>query len=573
MEELKFHFFKILLFYDLKGWAWWHRINNIARNQPNDILIESVQFNEGFNHQLYDLVVIFDSYITDIIFKVPAEKLIIGCSCPAKIKDFLNTLLVYKPLAGLVNNREMYIYTKDLYRTFYCPNGVDEELFKPGSSVISDLTACWAGNSRHIIDKGLDNIRRVCSKADIPLMVYDRAERNGMVITQDELRDQIYHKANFFICFSDYEGTPNPALEALSCGLPVITTKAGNMPELIVDGINGFLIERDEESLLSAIERLKKSDITKMSENARNSILNGWTWKEQAEKYTTMFRTLIKKGNGSNESISNDQKARSIMSSVSSAKQLLNDVTFLFLVRLDSVDRLENLLVTTEFINKNFETNITVKECSALNNGILEKLLSKNINYTFQEDNDPVLFRTRHLNLMSLEVRTPLVAIWDADVIISDRQILLGIELLRKGEADFVIPYEKFALDTSSIIRKMFLAEKRLELFDQNRKKMKEMYPPNPLGGAFICNLETYKEAGLENENFYGWGLEDGERFYRWGSLGYRLKRVPGPLYHLSHERGLNSRFHDADQQILKRKEVLGVIRNMMPNKDHSVNK
>ena len=250
------------------------------------------------------------------------------------------------------------------------------------------------------------------------------------------------------------------------------------------------------------------------------------------------------------------------MTAIKMSKQDLTDVTFLFLVRLDSIDRLENILVTTDFIDKNFETNILVQECSEFNNGVLEKLLNNGIRYAFREDNDPILFRTRHLNLMSVEVRTPFVAIWDTDVIISERQILLGIELLRKGETDFVIPYEKYALDTSPIIRKMFLKEKKLEFLDQNRNKMKEMYPPNPLGGAFICNLAAYKEAGLENENFYGWGLEDGERFYKWESLGFRLKRVPGPLYHLSHERGLNSRFHDSDQQLLKRKEILGIIRS-----------
>lgn len=288
---------KILMFYDLKEWAWWHRINNIAKNQPVDIIIDSLPVSADFNHQLYDFILIFDSFLTKIIFKVPREKLIIGCSCPRIIKDFLNTLFLFKPLAGLVNNQEMYNSTKDFYKIFYCPNGVDADLFKPKTGKINNLTASWVGNSRHFADKGLDHIRHVCKRAKIPLITYDRSDnQNGMLLSHIELRDKIYLKSDIYICFSEYEGTPNPALEALSCGLPVISTKVGNMPEIIVDGFNGFFSERDENSLFNAIMELKKSDFRDLSVNARNSILYGWTWKNQAKNYTNMFRLLKRSG-------------------------------------------------------------------------------------------------------------------------------------------------------------------------------------------------------------------------------------------------------------------------------------
>ena len=44
----------------------------------------------------------------------------------------------------------------------------------------------------------------------------------------------------------------------------------------------------------------------------------------------------------------------------------------------------------------------------------------------------------------------------------------------------------------------------------------------------------------MENEDFYGWGLEDGERHYRWLSFGYRIYRSEGCLFHLSHPRDQN---------------------------------
>ena len=256
-------------------------------------------------------------------------------------------------------------------------------------------------------------------------------------------------------------------------------------------------------------------------------------------------------------SFKNDQD----MNNVKKSKQNLMDVTFLFLVRLDTIDRLENILASTQFISSNFETNIRVSEYSSCNNGLLEKLLDKNIRYSFQEDHDPILFRTKFINQMTRSVETPFVAVWDADVIMSVGQVVMAVELLRNNEADFVYPYEKQALDTSLILRRLYLLDRKIQVLEQNVKKMKEMYSPNPLGGAFLANLKAYKESGLENENFYGWGLEDGERYYRWENLGYKIQRVPGPLFHLSHGRGINSTFHNGDQQLLKRKEIIGIRR------------
>lgn len=133
---------------------------------------------------------------------------------------------------------------------------------------------------------------------------------------------------------------------------------------------------------------------------------------------------------------------------------------------------------------------------------------------------------------------------------------------MRSGDADFVYPYEKQFLDTSAVFRKLYVQERKIEILEQNTKKMKEMYPPNPVGGGFLANLKAYKEVGIENENFYGWGLEDGERYYRWENLGYKVKRVPGVMFHLSHTRGLNSGFHNADQVYIKNKEITKVIRS-----------
>jgi len=244
----------------------------------------------------------------------------------------------------------------------------------------------------------------------------------------------------------------------------------------------------------------------------------------------------------------------------------LLDLTILIPVRLDTISRLENILGTTQFLATNLDTKIWVMESAKCKNGFLEKLLDNNIQYSFWEDHDPILYRTKFLNQMTKYVATPFLAVWDADVITPIIQIIKAMELLRTGEADFVYPYEFQFLDTSPILKNLFLQERKIEILEQNAKKMKEMYLPNPVGGAFLANFRAYNEAGLENENFYGWGMEDGERFYRWEKMGYKIKRVSGPLFHLSHDRGINSTYHNVDQKIFKRKEVINVRRKISVN-------
>lgn len=238
-----------------------------------------------------------------------------------------------------------------------------------------------------------------------------------------------------------------------------------------------------------------------------------------------------------------------------------SDLTFLLPIRLDSIERLENVILITEFLTTNFKTNIKVFECAPYNNGLLGKLLDKTIQYDFLEDYDPIFFRTKYINQMVRVTDTPYISIWDCDVITPINQIVKALELLRLEETDFVYPYENDLLDTMPIFRKFFIQEKRIDILEQNINKMKKMYIPNPIGGGFLASMKAYKEAGMENENFYGWGLEDGERLYRWENQRYRVSRIPGPMFHLSHGRGINSHFHNYDQQFYKFKELSRIKR------------
>lgn len=67
--------------------------------------------------------------------------------------------------------------------------------------------------------------------------------------------------SDFFILNTGYEGFSHQILEALSAGVPVITTNVGGNPEIIKQGENGFMIKyNDEFNLIEAIKTIWQSE-------------------------------------------------------------------------------------------------------------------------------------------------------------------------------------------------------------------------------------------------------------------------------------------------------------------------
>ena len=69
-------------------------------------------------------------------------------------------------------------------------------------------------------------------------------------------------QADVFVLPSYNEGLPVSLLEAMAYGVPVISTRVGGIPELVRDGIDGFLIEPGDRAALE--DRLRR-----LAEDAR----------------------------------------------------------------------------------------------------------------------------------------------------------------------------------------------------------------------------------------------------------------------------------------------------------------
>jgi predicted glycosyltransferase involved in capsule biosynthesis len=65
----------------------------------------------------------------------------------------------------------------------------------------------------------------------------------------------------------------------------------------------------------------------------------------------------------------------------------------------------------------------------------------------------------------------------------------------------------------------------------------------------------------MENENFYGWGVEDDERVKRMEVLGFSINRVQGPMFHLWHPRGKNSWYASKEAELRNSQEFLNTCK------------
>lgn len=214
----------------------------------------------------------------------------------------------------------------------------------------------------------------------------------------------------------------------------------------------------------------------------------------------------------------------------------LKDVTFTIPVLFDHLDRKKNLDLCVCMLQHNFETSIIVGE-QGMNKF---EYMGSHCAYMHFVNMDN-FHRTKMLNEMAKVCQTPIIANWDADVVIAPMQILETVKKIRDG-ADMVYPYEwMFA----RIPRQEWFSklEKAVDIGIVGGTRFMGMRDGDAVsfGGAVLFNKESFIKGGMENEHFISFGPEDSERRDRFTTLGFKVVRTNGPLYHINHWVGPNS--------------------------------
>lgn len=213
-----------------------------------------------------------------------------------------------------------------------------------------------------------------------------------------------------------------------------------------------------------------------------------------------------------------------------------NQITAIIPFRIDCPERERNLKLVLEYLKKNrIPTLLLEADCKQM---FQPELNNKLVDYYFIQDEKTSFHKTHYLNLLAQKCQTPIIAIWDTDVLISMKCIEEAIWLLLQNEYDLCIPYNgttKFLTAEQTIL---YEKNKNMDFLTERIDSFYEVIKRPSCGGIVLVKRDTYKSAKGQNEYFCGWGPEDAEFVHRLEILGYKIKwKSSGFLFHLWHPR------------------------------------
>ena len=111
-------------------------------------------------------------------------------------------------------------------------------------------------------------------------------------VSRFEKKIQLYRRAKVFLfpIFKRQEPFGLVVIEAMACGTPVIAARSGAMPELIIDGKTGFLVDTKEE----AVQALKKID-TISRKYCRQHVEENFSLKTMVDSYEALYKEILAK--------------------------------------------------------------------------------------------------------------------------------------------------------------------------------------------------------------------------------------------------------------------------------------
>lgn len=250
------------------------------------------EFHEKFMNKIvttavYDhLFLDEDKKITEDIFSI-ADKYYVSSNILNKIYQKLD--IKYKPMAIITDGVDLNdFYPINLERF----SNIDKRVIKIG----------WVGNSAWQQDvedfKGVNTILKPVIK-ELQNEGYNIeeyfADRQVRMIPHDKMVEY-YSKIDVLVCTSKCEGTPNPVLEAMACGVPIISTKVGIVPDALKGIQKKYILkERTQKCLKNTlIDFINNLDEIQEISNINLENIKYWEWKNISKKFDKFFNNIIK---------------------------------------------------------------------------------------------------------------------------------------------------------------------------------------------------------------------------------------------------------------------------------------
>ncbi len=241
----------------------------------------------------------------------------------------LKTVMFYPVLMQVIVSRRLdHIITvsedsrRTINRDFGVPldrqtvvyNGIDRDIFRPLTSVTKKRRRIiFVGNIEDgkkgflyllralalmkervdciVVDGGAPH-RRVTTLFMEKLKLPGKVEFTGKVTVEELVR--LYSESEIAVVPSVYEGFGFPAAEAMSCGVPVVASDAGALPEVVGDA--GMVVPvRDEVALARALDNLAADpdSLEKLGRRGMERIKERFSWESAVSRMVEVYRRVI----------------------------------------------------------------------------------------------------------------------------------------------------------------------------------------------------------------------------------------------------------------------------------------
>jgi glycosyltransferase involved in cell wall biosynthesis len=208
------------------------------------------------------------------------------------------------PVVSISNAQRRPVPQAGWLRTIY--HGLPENLLTPQPVRPSYLAVL----GRIAPEKGVDRAIRIAIRCGIPLKIAAKVDRADQEYYDEVIRPMMDHPLIEYIGeINDQQKSdflsgaialllpidwPEPfglvMIEAMACGTPVIAYNRGSVPEIVEDGLTGFIVE-DEISAVADVGRL--SELNRVA--IRKRFEERFTARRMALDYMEAYRTLIER--------------------------------------------------------------------------------------------------------------------------------------------------------------------------------------------------------------------------------------------------------------------------------------
>jgi glycosyltransferase involved in cell wall biosynthesis len=208
------------------------------------------------------------------------------------------------PVVSISDNQRMPLQQANWLSTVY--HGLPENLLKP----IPDVKPSYlAFLGRISPEKRLDTAIRIAEQAGMPIKVAAKLDKADRAYYEEVIKPLMsLPHVEYIGEISEAEKTeflgnahallfpidwPEPfglvMIEAMACGTPVIAFNRGSVPEVIENGVSGFVVE-DEISAVAAVKRLH----TLPRETVRKAFEARFSSKVMAQNYIASYEELLR---------------------------------------------------------------------------------------------------------------------------------------------------------------------------------------------------------------------------------------------------------------------------------------